>query len=335
MEWRVRTSFDDRPGVLAEIARACGEADVNILGMQVFPGPLHVTDEFVIETPAGWGDLDVAALFQKAGGRDVAVTRGSSAEQPDATTRYLNGLHEVLEDGRSVDDVLHELLDTATHPDVADYTGHDVLDLVRRDGSTLRLSRAVPFTPVEKARAQALLALAGDSGADQPASAPSTSRPVPLVRTASLADLEGVVALHGRCSAETLYARYQTPLRLPMTTRMARRLVMPETGTALVAQAGLDVVGHATLERLGAEWTCQLIVEDAWQGRGIGPMLVKTAAQTAKASNAATLVFITVGSNNKLLKAVGAAGFVARVERRDENIHISVPLASVRALTSA
>lgn len=338
MRWRVRATFPDRPGLLGRVARACGEADVNILGMQVFPNAptddVGVTDEFVVETDDDRSDNAVAALFRDAGGDAVAVTRASDDALLDTPTRYLDAVHEVIEEGRPVEEVLHELLATEP-PDVADYAGHDVLDLRRRDGTVLRISRAVPFTAVERARAQALFSLVSDAGVDVPLIAPSPRHPVPLVREATLADLEAVAALHGRCSVDTLYARYQVPLRMPMTTRMARRLVQPENGVALVVQVGLDLVGHGVLEPLDDSLMFQLIVEDAWQGRGFRTLLVKQAARRAKAEGASDLTFVSAGSDDSLLRAVGAAGFVARVERHDAAVHIRVPLAGIRASESA
>jgi GNAT superfamily N-acetyltransferase len=334
MTFRVRTSVDDRLGVLAKIARACGEADVNILGMQVFPGQLHVIDEFVVAPPEGWSDLDVAQLFESAGGKDVAVTREQGQVEPDPATRYLAGVRAILEDGRPADAVLRELLSTAP-PDVANYSGHDVLDLVRSDGSTLRIMRAVPFTAAEKARAQALLAIVGDAGRQLPLIAPLHSGSVPIVRAATLADLDSIAALHARCSADTLYRRYQAPLQMPMTARMVRRLLVPEAGVALVAQCGLEVVGHALVESFDQAWNCELIVEDAWQGRGIGTMLVKSAAAHAKSECAERMTFITAGSNDRLLKVIGAAGFVARVERHQDRVHITVPLSGIRAASAS
>ncbi len=330
MLWRIRTTLADRPGILAEIALACGRSDVNILGMQVFPTSSGVTDEFIVSAPEGWGDVQLAELFEEAGGSHVSATRVSDDSLIDAPTRYLQGVHRVLEEGRDAEEVLRELLETEP-PDVADYRGHDVLDLTRRDGTVLRISRAIPFTSVERARAQALLSLVSDAGYDTPLISPSAHHQVPMVREATLADIEAVSALHERCSVETLYDRYQVPLRMPMTTRMARRLVAPESGVALVAQVGLDVVGHGALEVLDTVWTFQLLVEDAWQGQGLGTMLVKQAAIRAKSHGAARLTFITEGSNDKLLRTVGNAGFVARVERHDGNVHITVPLSAVRS----
>lgn len=331
MLWRIRTTLPDRPGSLAGIASACGVAGIDIVAMQVFPTSPHVTDEFVVDAPDHVTHLGVATLFESAGGRDVAVTRAGEESLADAPLRYLAGVEEVLEKGRDLEEVLAELL-VITPPDVADYAGHDVLELTRRNGSLLRISRAVPFTPAERARAQALVSLVGDAGADAAPITPTFLKAVPIVRAASPADLDAVAALHQRCSIDTLYARYQAPLRTPLTTRMARRLVTPRSGIALVAQVGLDVVGHGVLERTDGAWTFQLLVEDAWQSRGLATMLVKHAAGRAKSFGAERLTFVVAGSSDHMLRAVGAAGFVARVERHDEAVHITVPLSAVQAL---
>lgn len=334
MLWRIRTTLADRPGILADIAKACGGAEVNILAMKVFPTQPRVTDEFVVSTADGWADINVAELFVSAGGDEVSVTRSTASSLSDGPSRWLNGVHQILEESRDVADMLSELLETEP-PDVADYAGHDVLSLIRRNGTTLSVSRAVPFTAIERARAQALVSLVGDAGADIPHISPTRTPLVPVVRESSLVDLDAVAALHDRCSAETLYARYQTPLHMPMTTRLARRLVVPEHGVGLVAQVGNDLVGHGELIDTDGVWTFHLLIEDSWQGRGLGTMVVKHAAGRAKGFGASHLTFISAGSNDILLRAVGAAGFVARVVRHEGNVHITVPLRTVKALVIA
>lgn len=301
--------------------------------MQMYPTSPRVTDELVVNAPDGWTDVQIAGLFEEAGGAQVTATRVGDSAIADAPTRYLNGAQQVLEEGRDVESVLAELLEVQP-PDVADYAGHDALDLTRRNGTTLRISRAVPFTPVERGRAQALLSLVSDARVDLPLLSPTPRQPLPLLRAATLSDIDAVAALHQRCSINTLYERYQVPLRMPMTNRMVRRLVAPASGQAVVVQVGVDIVGHGVLELVDTVWTFHLMIEDAWQGQGLGTLLVKQAAGRAKAKGAARLTFITAGSNDKLLRAVGNAGFVARVERHDGNVHITVPLTAVRSIAA-
>lgn len=330
MLWRVRTTIVDRPGILAEIALACGGADVNILGMQVFASGERVTDVFVVSAPEGLTDLQVAELFEWAGGAHVSVTRVDQDAAVDSATRYLQGVREVLDEGRDVADVLAELLETEP-PDVADYAGHDVMELERRNGDVLRISRAVPFTPVEKERAQALVSLVRDAGASVRVTSLSGTK-VPVVRQATLADVEAVALLHDRCSDETLFNRYQVPLQLPMKARMTRRLVAPDSGVALVVQQGNEVVGHGLLELVDDTWTFRLLIQDTHADGNLGTLLVKHAASHAKANGADRLTLITAESNDRLLRAVGNAGFMARIERRDGSVHISVPLSAVRSI---
>ena len=68
MLWRVRTTLPDRPGALALLAEQCGLADINILGLQIFPGVEAVTDELVLRTPEDWGPDRLVALVEASGG---------------------------------------------------------------------------------------------------------------------------------------------------------------------------------------------------------------------------------------------------------------------------
>ena len=65
--WRVRTVLTDRPGALARLAGACGEAGVNILALQIFPDVGSVTDELVLSTPSDWTVRRVQELMLEAG----------------------------------------------------------------------------------------------------------------------------------------------------------------------------------------------------------------------------------------------------------------------------
>ncbi len=51
MFYRVRASLHERPGALADLAARCGEAGLNILGLQIFPDLGRVTDELVVSGP--------------------------------------------------------------------------------------------------------------------------------------------------------------------------------------------------------------------------------------------------------------------------------------------
>lgn len=340
MLFRVRTTLKDRPGVLASLARSCGEGGINILSLQVFPSHDGVTDEFVVSVAGGWTEVAVHALVVEAGGEHVSVTRCSARSLFDAPTGYLQAAARVVRGTTTIAEELTDLLETDP-PDVADYAGHDTLEL-----DDQAVARAVAFTPVERARARALHELVTAVGSRQaartrlplPDRAPG-SRPgrgadreepavTPQIRATTADDTSAVADMHTRCGEETLYRRYHAPMTGVIHRRMARRLVAPVGGRALVAEVGPRLVGHAmvvpTDEETPETWELGVIVEDAWQRRGIGTALVRHGARLARACGADEVVLVTQPGNDALLKTVGRAGFLARITRVDATVRVTV-----------
>lgn len=102
-----------------------------------------------------------------------------------------------------------------------------------------------------------------------------------VVRGARQADTDALALMHGRCSMETLHARYRAPrTRLPRSS--LRRLVSSEL--ALVAVSGhARVVALANLTPVDPETAeVAVLVEDAFQHRGVGTALVRQIAAGAR-----------------------------------------------------
>ncbi|WP_370619632.1 GNAT family N-acetyltransferase [Mumia qirimensis] len=344
MLYRVRTTIKDRPGVLASLARSCGDAGINILSLQLFPTHDGVTDELVVSVGPTWSEVRVHNLVVAAGGEQVSVTRCTARSLHDAPTSYLQAATRVATGRTRLADELTRLLETDP-PDVADYAGHDVIALA----GDRAIARAVPFTPAERARAEALGDLVGVVAAAAtrrrtPVTAVGTpNRPArtgsgsdaalpayedPHVRVAVPEDTPALVELHSRCSEETLYRRYQAPMTGVIHRRMARRLATPVDGAALVAEVGAELVAHAVAAPLDEEtprtWEVGVIVEDAWQRRGIGTALVRGAARLAREGGADEIVVVSQPGNDAILRTIGRAGFVARIARADNTVRITV-----------
>src|SRR3954452_11206933 len=96
MLWRVRTTLPDRPGALALLAEQCGLADINILGLQIFPGIEAVTDELVLRAPHEWGPERLVGLVEAAGGTAVHVLRCTDAALTDQPTRYVQAARAIV-----------------------------------------------------------------------------------------------------------------------------------------------------------------------------------------------------------------------------------------------
>ncbi|MDO9380218.1 MAG: GNAT family N-acetyltransferase [Nocardioidaceae bacterium] len=337
----MRTTLGDHPGALADLAARCGEAGLNILGLQVFPGDVGVTDELVIAGPDGTDDADVARVLAADDPSSTSITRCDARSLRDAPTRWLEAARQVASGGPDLAHVLEDLLETDP-PDVAEYAGHDQISVPGPSGDVV-VRRAVGFTPAEQARASALASLvttllppaADDESAPPPTPVGTAPTGATSLRIGGPADAQALVELHARCSEETLLRRYHAPMNRVITTRLARRLASPEDGTALVVEAGDRVVAHGLLVAVdqGAydRWELALLVEDSWQRRGLGVALLKHAARHAKAEGAQELTFVTQASNDAFLRTVGRAGFTARIRRRDDVVEIVTSLRDVRA----
>jgi len=101
MFYRVRTRLADTPGALAKLAQQCGDAGVNILGLQIYPELGAVTDDLVVETPEDWTAAAVVELVSGAGGDEVSVVPCATAwlraaqavlDEPEALPAALTGL---------------------------------------------------------------------------------------------------------------------------------------------------------------------------------------------------------------------------------------------------
>ena len=116
MLWRVRTTLPDRPGSLAMLAATCGEAGVNILGLQIFPGVESVTDELVLSTPDDWTAADLADLVGRSGGLSVSAGPCTEAALTDQPTRYVQAARTILAQPASFPEVVARLFDAESDP---------------------------------------------------------------------------------------------------------------------------------------------------------------------------------------------------------------------------
>ncbi|MGN6162536.1 MAG: GNAT family N-acetyltransferase [Marmoricola sp.] len=108
--YRVRTRVPEAPGSLATLAKTCGEAGVNILGLQIYPDLGSVTDDLVIRVPEGWSQAQVVALVRSAGGTEIAVRPCEPQELQDQPTRWLAAVRTLLEDPTRLDEELAALV---------------------------------------------------------------------------------------------------------------------------------------------------------------------------------------------------------------------------------
>ncbi len=115
-------------------------------------------------------------------------------------------------------------------------------------------------------------------------------------------------ALWDRLSPETVYRRFHAPLRRPPAQAVSRLVsVDHDLREALVAVVGDDVVGVARYDRPATDpSTAELavVVEDAWQGVGVGRQLMQQLIELAARRGVRTVTASVQADNDRVLELV-------------------------------
>jgi RimJ/RimL family protein N-acetyltransferase len=313
---RIRTTVDERPGRLASLAAALASRGGNILGLSVQSDADGTVDEFVADIPAG--PEAVREALEAAGGRRVHVVAATAHELTDEPTRALLLASRLRTMPWRLPELLAELLraDDArwiygeTVSDLPDPTQLVVPVAARR---AVRLRRAeLPFTLTEAARAAAFARLA-----QPPAEQGGGERTIKLadgaevcVRPLTTIYREAVRDLHDRCSPETRRFRYFTSMPT-LPPRMFDRLCDRSRGHSLVAGHDGQVVAMANLMFSPDPGIAEMaiLVEDRWQGRGLGSELARMLVRAARDLGYAEVKATTLSDNarmRRLLVSLGA-----------------------------
>ena len=176
------------------------------------------------------------------------------------------------------------------------------------------------------------------------ADTPAGSAPYPreLERTVRLAngavvrlrpirpdDAPRLVALYGRLSQHTAYHRFFTVLkRLPPDWAKVFATVDFRHRLAIVAEretpAGPEIIGVGRYEPIDGDDAVEVafVVEDGWQGRGLGPMLLDAVVRAGEARGVRRFRAYVLADNHRMLKLLARHTDV--VERRLEDGVVSL-----------
>ncbi|MER7165937.1 GNAT family N-acetyltransferase [Micromonospora sp. NPDC000207] len=144
-------------------------------------------------------------------------------------------------------------------------------------------------------------------------------------------DAPGIVAMHSRFSERTRYLRYFSAYpRIPQ--RDLDRFVTVDHGDreALVVLAGDRIVAVGRYERLGPqdpEAEVAFVVEDAFQGRGIGSVLLEHLADAARQVDVTSFVAEVLPANGAMLRVFADFGYQVQRQFADGVVHLSFPIA--------
>ena len=145
-------------------------------------------------------------------------------------------------------------------------------------------------------------------------------------RTATLDDVEPVVAMHARCSPATLHRRFHVPVT-QVHAGLVRRLIAPPRGWSVLAEQRGRVVGLGCAGPLSrTEVEVGLLVEDTHQGSGIGSRLMREVARESRLRGYRTLICLAESANESVLPTVRRAGLDGVATVVDGLLEIVVPL---------
>ncbi len=201
-------------------------------------------------------------------------------------------------------------------------------------GGSITVERPyLPFTPTEFARARALVELDARLGPRVPHRGDVLTLPEGneiTVRRAGLGDLEAAREMHDRCSPATLAQRYHGPVG--DADRYLRHLLSPRFGRTLAAytrSGRLVALGHLLWD--GDETEVALLVEDAWQRRGVGGELLGRLVAMASDAGCDSVYAVTTSSNTGIVAAMRALGLPLDYQVEEGTLVITARLATAPA----
>jgi GNAT superfamily N-acetyltransferase len=321
--WRVRVRMDDRPGTLARLAIRLADLECNILGLTVLPVPGGVLDEIVLRPATGLPKEVLAEAIRGEGCECSGIIDADVRELRDTASSALSAARRAVDDPERLAEVLRDVLaaDLVTRVPAPEgnpgrtESGHRAVFPLDADTALVARRRWAPFVELELTRAAALIRLLAAarqnvSGAvvlDRPDGAAVVLRP------GTPRDADAVSELHQRCSMKTLFRRYHTGVRT-VPRRWLHKLLTPPRGSSVLAVCGRDVIGLGQLiPQPDGTAEVSLLVEDAWQGKGIGTALLARVVVLATAASHAELTAVCLPGDDTMLRTAARAGL--RAER--------------------
>ena len=321
--WRIRVVAPATPAATARVLRVLA-----LVGADVVTLFTHAQDDgtqlidLICSAPEVLTRDDLTRSLATAGHRVLAAP-GIPEDEHDLVTRILDaaaGLVEYPERApRAAADLVFADSWTVEPATEGADASSDVMRLQWTPDHHVVLRReGAPFAAVERARASALLRLV-----DAVASAPAGTGGFGwveylrdgtqvVIRLARPEDAEGVAEMHDRSSDATRYQRYFTP-NTDWREDQLRRIAGGHRGATLVAvnwRGDIVGLGNVFPDRPGDTSTAEIavIVEDAWQGRGLGGRLLGHLLELARRQGFDDVVALVLASNSGMVRLLERLG---------------------------
>jgi GNAT superfamily N-acetyltransferase len=142
-------------------------------------------------------------------------------------------------------------------------------------------------------------------------------------------EIPAIGAMWERCALATRTARFHAPVKDIPASYLKAVLADPAANVLAAREPAGDVVALASLIRSSGSGTAELgvLVEDAWQRRGIGRRLVARLITAAPARGITTLTASVLAGNAKLADLLREVPGQFSIAADGETLHVRVHLA--------
>ncbi|MEV5646569.1 GNAT family N-acetyltransferase [Streptomyces flaveolus] len=131
----------------------------------------------------------------------------------------------------------------------------------------------------------------------------------PIIRPATASDLEKTIAMHLRCSADTLSRRYGARANEALG-KLVRPLFAGGTDTLVAESLDGEIVAIGHLIGDGYTARVGLLVEDVWQGRGLGTILFRDLITGAEEEGFATVTVRCPSEDTRIRRILRHLGVI-------------------------
>jgi AcrR family transcriptional regulator/RimJ/RimL family protein N-acetyltransferase len=343
--WRLRIDIADRPGGLALLMRSLSGLHAYVLSAYVLgASDDRRTIDVALTVPRGVSEQAILAAAMAAGSNGY-VTEGSLDDGLDLPTRIMDGATELVTNPGFAPQAAAMLVE-ADHFEVSDAVEgqDDAADILRlqwtADQHVVLQRDWAPFARAEKSRASALLRLAaaissvtGDTealGWVEPIKGGGTV----WIRLAHPGDADAVAAMHERCSEQSRVHRYFTEVGEWRDINL-RRITGGHRGATLVVMSEEgDIIGLGNVfpnsPDDGHTAEIAMIVEDAYQGRGVGTRLQRRMLALAQRLGFTEVVATVLAENSGMLHVLEEPGLHWTREHSQGVINLRAPLPAAK-----
>ncbi|CAM5728869.1 GNAT family N-acetyltransferase OS=Streptomyces tendae OX=1932 GN=GUR47_30040 PE=4 SV=1 [Streptomyces tendae] len=344
--WRMRTTVRDAPGSLAVLCAALAGRRIDILSLQTHPLAEGTVDEFLLRAPGELSGTELAEVVTAAGGARTWTERADAHDLVDAPTRILGLATRTALDTAELPLALRQLLGRCTIRSLPPAAGAgagaaDVPPEGTLEDTVLRLrapeggvisSGSAPHLPFHPGRVRAG---PGPGRAGRPARSAHPARPgrpdasrgerhhgAPrrhAGRSGRQGDARAVLCADPRAAL---------PRPGPDADRYLNHLLSPRFGRTLAVQtASGRIVGLGHLLWDGDETEVALLVEDAWQRRGIGGELLGRLVAMAAETGCESVYAVPQASNTGMVAAMRGLGLPLDYQIEEGTLVVTARLA--------